>query len=79
MTGWGWSIWDEKPMPFLDETFESNHNGELLYEADEMDAWLKELKEEWDAILKHHISQEEGYEKQIRELKKAIVLSTKGR
>jgi len=29
---------------------------------------LNELKAEWDAILKHHITQEEGQEKQIREL-----------
>lgn len=56
--------WDEKP--------EFSYSKKLIapyYEVKEMDAWLEKLKEEWDAILQHHVTQEEGMQKEINELK----------
>lgn len=55
-------LWDEKPK-FAD--YDSVMWEEYL---DARDAWLEKLKVEWDAILKHHVTQEEGYELQIRNM-----------
>jgi len=64
--------WDEKPeLVWVPRSYYS----ESKIKEDDIQmilidhAWLEKLKEEWDAILQHHITQEKGMQKEIDALK----------